>query len=206
MNAGDERWLEYLAAYADGELDAATAARVEGWLAIHPDALDILRSQEAFSPRQLDFIEAIEPPAPNADDWEECRQRIAAAVLHPTMLPPAPPPLPSAHSPVSWRTLGGCVAMFAAAILVAVAWPTIPPALEIPTYAVADDVDILSLRDQDAEMVLVGVTPEIQMPLWASSDDVVFDWVEPDPQGHLPVFQAGPNAGPMVVMPMLVER
>ena len=44
MNAPDRlpqhRWPHLLAAYADGELDAAGRARVEAWLAAHPEICD----------------------------------------------------------------------------------------------------------------------------------------------------------------------
>ena len=72
MNAPDRlperRWPRLLAAYADGELDAAGRARVEAWLAANPDARADLEAQRRLGPRgplwEASAAPQSGPPAP----------------------------------------------------------------------------------------------------------------------------------------------
>src|SRR5947199_9164645 len=67
---------ELLAAYADGELDPETRARVERWLAEHPEARDQLRAQRDLSPENWHLWQNAEPPAPSEDTWAAVRQSV----------------------------------------------------------------------------------------------------------------------------------
>jgi hypothetical protein len=118
---------ELLAAYADGELDAAGRASVERWLADHPEALSELRAQRELSPANAGLWERAEPPEPAEGTWQAVRRGIADA------LDPARPDWPARPR---WRNaawvLGGIVA---AGIAAAVAWVVLvpdPPAPRTP--------------------------------------------------------------------------
>jgi anti-sigma factor RsiW len=52
---------ELLAAYIDGELDPATAARVEAWLLTDPHACELLDEQYLLSPSHREFWRAVTP-------------------------------------------------------------------------------------------------------------------------------------------------
>ena len=110
---------ELLAAYADGELDAEGRARVERWLADHPDALPELHAQRELSPANAGLWERAEAPEPSASAWEAVRRGIAEALN---------PARPSSPTRVRWRdaawVLGGVVA---AGIAAAVGWVLLTP-------------------------------------------------------------------------------
>lgn len=73
--------IELLAAYVDGELTAPDRARVERWLAENPDALDTLEGQEALSPGNAEFWEAVRPPTPSAARWRTVSVGVSASTV-----------------------------------------------------------------------------------------------------------------------------
>lgn len=66
-----------LAAYTDGELDPITRQALEQWLATCPQAVEILRDQEQFSPGNSEFWLQVAPPEPSAADWQRLMQALA---------------------------------------------------------------------------------------------------------------------------------
>jgi hypothetical protein len=85
-----------LAAYADGELDTASRQALEQWLACCPDAEEVLRDQQRFSPGNVEFWSQVAVPEPSAAAWYRvlrtladrlgCRPEFSAAAgtnLHP---------------------------------------------------------------------------------------------------------------------------
>jgi len=193
---------EWLAAYADGELGHADALRVERWIASHPEARELLRVQEAFAGPA--FRELVQIPVPEDDAFDRVRDRIAAAVVH--VRPPR-------RFPWAIAFLGLATA---AGLLIALnlrpAVPGVPgprAVVEVtpePPYEVAsdDDVEIVSMFDRDAPMLIVGRHPiALRAPAWASGSDVVLEWAEPDAQGYFSDMAgaAGTRSVPMVLMP-----
>src|SRR4051794_27452677 len=81
---------ELLAAYADGELDAAGRARVEAWLAEHPQARAELETQRRLSGRNRKLWHASAGPAPSEASWSRLFHRVHGAVHDPAR--PAEPP------------------------------------------------------------------------------------------------------------------
>jgi hypothetical protein len=72
----DKFSVELLAAYADGELDAAGCAMVKAWLADHPEACDALRTQRELSATNTVLWQAAEPREPSGEAWALVRQNI----------------------------------------------------------------------------------------------------------------------------------
>jgi anti-sigma factor RsiW len=121
---------ELLAAYADGELDPVTRARVERWLAAHPGAREELRAQRRLSPGNVRLWEQIEPPAPPEDTWTAVRRAVEEAVL--------PARVATARfRPGRWRRVGLWVAggLAASAAAASVGWWLATPAAPRPSPA-----------------------------------------------------------------------
>src|SRR5438105_3603459 len=156
----DRPFPELLAAYADGELDAAGRARVEAWLAEHPEAKADLDAQRALSRKNARFWQASAPPAPGEKSWSRLLARVHYAIYH----RPASPAVRPARV-VTFRR-AAALAGLAAAVWVAlglfrpgdrvVVRPT--PADDEPAWVVAaaTDVDIESIQEADTDLLLVG--------------------------------------------------
>jgi anti-sigma factor RsiW len=202
MNAPDRPprhlWTRLLAAYADGELDAATRARVEDWLAANPDARADLDAQCRLGPRgPLWKASAAPDPGPAAWDAVLARVRREVGVHRPTA------------SRRSWAR-GLMVALPAAAAVLAAVHLSRPPAPTRPApeapwpVTAEDDVEILSLQEADAGLLVVGAPPLVGRLTLASAADVNLIGVEADDDGTLPHAQWPDGAGdaPMVVAPL----
>src|SRR5262245_35162523 len=85
----DRPFPELLAAYADGELDAAGRARVEAWLAEHPDALVELENQRKLSRTNTELWQSSAPASPGERSWARMIVRVHTALTH---RPAAPEP------------------------------------------------------------------------------------------------------------------
>jgi anti-sigma factor RsiW len=83
-------WPDVLAAYADGELDDATRAAVERWLAAHPRARGCVDAQREFSPENWRLWCAAQPPRPCPGTWDAVRDGITAGLALPRLAEPAP--------------------------------------------------------------------------------------------------------------------
>ena len=70
-------WPDVLAAYADGELDAAGRAEVERWLAEHPGARADLAAQRELSPDNWRLWQQVEAPLPAEHAWMSVRNAVA---------------------------------------------------------------------------------------------------------------------------------
>src|SRR5262249_58779212 len=71
---------ELLAAYADGELDAAGRARVEAWLAEHPEARAELENQRKLSRSNSKLWHASGPQSPGERSWSRLFRRVHMAL------------------------------------------------------------------------------------------------------------------------------
>jgi anti-sigma factor RsiW len=191
---------ELLAAYVDGELDEAARARIETWLAAHPEV-----QAEVEAQRQLIRLwhEAV-PPEPTAGQWQAALARLEAAL---TKAEPA-----SART----KTGGGrspwvAAASLAAAVLLGGTWyavreasrptpsgpegPLARPHIETLPVLSPDEVEIISVDAADSGLLVVG-EPPVQGPLiLASASDI--DLTDAPDMGSI---TEDPNA-PMILAP-----
>jgi hypothetical protein len=185
-----------LAAYADGELGPFDRARVEDWLADHPEARDVLEDQSSLAPGS-DVWPALGPPEPSDAEWTACLHRIEAGVRLPTIR--------------RWLPWVGSLALTAtaAAVLIAVGAfdrPGPPEAPEPSAVLVAhveepflmaedEDVRIISLPEAAADLLVVGSHP-LREPLvvLAGASEVEFFGVGSDLTGRFPEVPSDPAA------------
>jgi hypothetical protein len=204
---------EKLAAWADGELSPAEAARIEAWLAEHPEAVD-----DAEAPRRLVGLfrdHAACEPSPDA--WQATLAGIHAGLSVP---PVANAPGSPARGP-RWR-VRLVVGLTAAAallggVLVASRWvvrtPTVgpPPVAERrfnwppgddndEPFAVvnAGAINVLSMHPDDADFLVLG-QPLLGTVEFVNSEEIEVVKVMPDAEeGNMPLLHKGP------MMPMIV--
>ena len=174
---------ELLAAYVDGELDGDTRARVERWLADHPDARDEVNAQRALSPTNTGFWERADPPRPSEGKWSGCLRAVEHLLAAPTASP-------------RWRagvwSVAGLAAMGAAA---AVAWVAFGPATQPPPPDERKPAELVQnlprapLPREAPLTVAASADPlaDILVLEIAGDDDVVLDRVPDFPAGWLPV-------------------
>ena len=203
---------EWLAAYADGQLDAATRQQVECWLAEHPEALGELEIQEGLSPANLDYWDSVAPAMPSGAQWNRALSHIADAVM-----PKIARPSTYRSSRVVLAIAGAAAAMFIAVLAIdrqragshrnQSAFPdetaARPAIYEIDDedlvfrVATADDVELIQLPESAAPYVVVGRHPMADVPLLlASASDLQLLNYGPDDQGNLPDIETtlGPDA------------
>jgi len=201
----DRPFPELLAAYADGELDAAGRARVEAWLADHPEAVAELENQRKLSRTNSKLWHSSAPPSPGERSWSRLFGRVRTALANP---PARPEP---ARRPPHFR-YGAAILATAAAALFAIGLfhpdepgPVVPSSPEDETILVMAepaDVDIQSIQDVDAEFLLVGQPPLTGQVVLAAAGDIQLEKVQKDTDGMVPApMAAGPNV-PMLCVPM----
>jgi anti-sigma factor RsiW len=217
-------WPDLLAAYADGELDAATRAVVERWLAAHPGACREVRDQRQLSPENWALWQQAEPPLPTEATWAKVRDAVANAVL------PAATPAPRREwnwwARNSIYFTGGVAAAVAAMLLLCVLGPVLapppkhpvpvdqklqelaeqtPPADPLAEYpvlpvATADDVDIRRVAGDTGGWLVVGELPLAGPVVLATEDDVALEEAEPHPAWPTgtPRMTTGRGDAPMI--------
>lgn len=198
---------ELLAGYADGELSGRDRARVERWLADHPEARELLEGQESLSPSNTEFWAAVRPPEPSAAQWAEVRDGIRANG-----------PRPSRRG---WIALVGAIGLMATAATLLLALPALnrplrvdphplpvvpPPGEDDEPFAMAgaDDVRIVSLPEAAAGLLVVGRHPLGDTDLvLARADEIEFHGVGSDLAGRFPEVPNDPAAddAPMIWAP-----
>jgi hypothetical protein len=209
---GHELGPELLAAYFDGELDRCASsgplkAKVEAWLAAHPEARAEL---ESFRRLRQAWAESA-PTEPESTTWKALLSRIES-------LPQAARARPgTSRGRVGW--VAALLVATAAAVLVAVSLlrpgagdPGIPnqhagpppeDMVEPLPVATAAEVEILRVGGDDTQSVVVGRLP-VDGPLeWATRKDVDLTSVRPDPRDN-----TGPRVriGTQAATPMIWSR
>jgi anti-sigma factor RsiW len=192
-----------LAAYVDGELDAAARHEVEDWLALHPEAAAGVEAQRSLLGLWQDTI----PPEPSEARWQTVFSRVAAALLLPR------------HGPMGGRRAGVWVAAMVAAAVAAVfagSWmlhrpdgplvPEVPQAageaVELLSVVSLDDIEIISIDGDDEDTLVVGEPPVRGPIVLAATGDVTLEAVQADAR-RLPGVQMKEGAiGPMLVVPL----
>ena len=115
---------EWLAGYADGELDPAGHDAVREWLAGDPAARAELAAQHAFGPVNARLWERAEPPEPSAAAWAAVRRGIEDRLN---------PAAPRASAAGRFRTAAWVVgSLAAAAVAASVAWVALLPGAKPP--------------------------------------------------------------------------
>jgi hypothetical protein len=198
----DRPFLELLAAYVDGELDAAGRARVEAWLAEHPEARAELETQQRLSRRNQRLWQASAGPSPSEASWS----RLVAHVQQALTAPPGPP---APRRPRLLRILAPLTTAAAAVLAVVFLRPLTPPAPPTPStpdevWAVAtdDDVEIVGIQGADFDRLVVGRSPLPDQIVLATANDVAFEKVTPDTDGMMPKMPPPGATVPMIVVPM----
>jgi hypothetical protein len=201
---------EWLAAYADGELDGPARRRIEAWLAERPEALAEAQDQEALGRANDDYWKAVAPPLPSKAAWDGVLANIADATL---------PERSGGRLRVASAMLAAS-GMAAAIWLVVVAVDRLQPvgpgpalvrdATEVTTanahdaddeervyqVANADDVELIQLPEAAAPLVVVGRHPMAGVPLLLASGGDMQVLNYSDSQGNFPDWEAlsGPDA------------
>jgi anti-sigma factor RsiW len=162
---------EQLAAYADGELDAASRRHCAEWLAGHPEAAAEVETWRRLS--RLWQSNAPEEPGPAV--WAATLDRIEKSL-------PAGPPAPArpGRKLYLWASLLTAAAAAALAIsLSARLFQSVPDVAADPDdeqpYPVAEahEVAILSMDAKDADALVVGESP-VHGPLaFADFEDII---------------------------------
>lgn len=152
---------ERLAAYCDGEMDdAGERARLEAYLAAHPEAqaeVDALR-------RLKKLWDDTAPPLPSPATWRQVEARLND--------PPRRPARPAMPRPLVVAAVAACVA--AVWLLSALLRPVAPTAAQGPVLPVAqsDDVEIVHIEGDDLESIVVGRLPLEGILELAESGDI----------------------------------
>lgn len=200
-----------LAAYFDGELPESDAERVAVWLRDHPE---VTADAEADA-RLLRLWERTAAPEPSPESWTALFQRIAAVT------PPSPLRFRRA-SRLAWMPFA--LLAVAAALLVAVTVGLMfrpkeraPGPIDVPSpivrnqdpspdeafpVATSDDVEIISMDDNDHRALVVGAPPvRAALPL-LEAGEVTMDKIERDDDGMEPHYSGDEAKTPMIVAPL----
>jgi hypothetical protein len=210
-NNHDRPFPELLAAYADGELDAVGRARVEEWLAAHPEAQSELEGQLRLSPRNRRLWRASAPPKPSEASWAGVFGKVQDALD----APPQPAPVSAARRRSRFRyAFAAAATVIAASIALFMARPEPGPIgpsdqpvpADVFAVAAAADVDILSIDDRDSGVLVVGVPPLTGTVVLAGHGDVDLKHIDKASDGMLPKAQMNDvNVAPMIVAPIATK-
>lgn len=222
---------EWLAAYADGELDVVAAGRVERWLAEHPEAVELLEGQRWLSPQHDDGAMHGAIPWPSETQWHATLQQI-----HQRLQPRNAPSrgIGSGRSRLIWAACIGLVgllcgwAFWSLPLRLPQVGPTeapsqfierrgtLPPAngpetvpmpAEPLSIASADDVEIVSISAEAQQALVVGRLPLTEALSLASASEVTFLRVDPEEFSPLTTStSATPSSpSPMILWPSRLE-
>jgi hypothetical protein len=203
----EPRYPELLAAFADGELDAVTRARVEKWLETNPAARSALETQQRLSRRNRKLWWTTSAPNPSEAEWDRVLNNIHDALEIPVRPTPAQP------LRRRWRLRYLVPAISAAVAIVYLIIPGSGPVLiesagpagteESLVLATDADIDIVSIDDRDALAILIGRRPLSGPVVLAGVGDVELKNLQKAEDGMLPKVQMN-EAGfaPMIIAPI----
>lgn len=192
---------EQLAAYVDGELEAAGRRQVEQWLAGQAEAAADVEAQR----RLLALWRKLPLREPAEADWAATLGRIQAACVTPTR--------PAVRQRLAW--IGVALTALAATLALALFRDSprrpgtrvqpqlvVVPAVERLPVATATEVEIISMDAADAALLVIGEPPVNEPLVLAAPGEIKLDKMEPDEDGMVPHFadSQGPDA-PMIVVP-----
>ncbi len=190
--------IEYFAAFLDGELSTDDWARVQDWLANHPE-------DAALVDAHRDLVRCWRetgPAEPSERAWREVFARIERRGLK----------IEDRGSRTKdfsrgrWIRIGLLGGVAAAALILALVVPgrdqedKTPSDIEELAILSAEDVDLISMEENDTRLLVVG-NPPVQEPLvLVATGDVTLDSIEPDEDGFVPQARMNPgsSAAPMI--------
>jgi hypothetical protein len=187
---------EWLAAYADGEMDrnavlAPLKQQVEEWLAEHPEGLADIEEQR----RLQDLLQQTAPPDPEPAVWAAARAR----------LQDAPRELARRRSAWSWGRLASIVAVTAAGLWLASAPTALNPSREFPgeedaplSVATAEEIVILSIEGDSIDALVVGEAPVLGALELLQAGEMRVTHVEPNVPRDARIAVADAPALPMI--------
>jgi anti-sigma factor RsiW len=192
---------EQLAAYVDGELEAASRRQVEQWLATHPEAAAEVEAQR----RLLALWRKLPACEPAEVEWAATLTRILAACETPAR--------PVVGQRLAW-TAAALTALAATVALALLGGPSrrsethprpqlvVVPAVEPLPVTTSAAVEIISMDAADASLLVIGQPPVNEPLVLAAAGEIQLDKLEPDEDGMVPLFAdaPGPDA-PMIVVP-----
>ena len=164
--------IEELTAFLDGELGPDDWTRVQDWLANHPEDATLVEDHRNL----LRFWRETTPADPSEKAWGEVFARIEAGTRQ-----------AGAHVRTSLRRgrrirVGLLGAAAAAAVILAIVapWRERDNGVDLAGFPIvtADDVDLVSMEGNDAELLVVG-NPPVQEPMeLVASGDVTLIRIE----------------------------
>jgi hypothetical protein len=167
--------IEELAAFLDGELAPDDWTRVQDWLANHPQDAGLMEDHRNF----LRFWQESAPAEPSEKAWGNVFARIEAG---------------SHQAGANLRTalrrgrrirVGLLGAAAAAAVILAIVAPWREPSdkFDLDGFPIvnADDVDLVSMEGNDAQLLVVGNPPEEEPLVLVATGDVTLVRMERSP-------------------------
>ncbi len=185
---------ELLAAYADGELPPALEARVARWLAAHPEALRTADDQAGLSPANEFLMDELAVPMPTPREWAACQAGIREELAKPRR---------------DWNFRPFLAGFTVAAGLLLVMWAGTsdrdfqPLAVilsadaedgEMLVLAGRDDIEILSMPEAAAPLLLVGQLPWNEDLVLARAHELEYIGVGSDADGRFPDVPRDPTS------------
>lgn len=185
---------ELLAAYADGELPPDLSERVARWLAADPEALRMGDEQAGLSPANEFLMDELAVPMPTPREWAACQAGIRGELAKPRR----------DYWAVVHIAAGLAVAVVLAAVwLGAINHRLAPLALLLPaeesddeTFVLASpgDVEILSMHEEAAPLLVVGDVPWDENLILAKAHELEYIGVGSDADGRFPAVPTDPTA------------
>jgi ferric-dicitrate binding protein FerR (iron transport regulator) len=191
--------IEYFAAFLDGELSTDDWARVQDWLANHPEDAALVEAQRNL----LRCWQETAPAEPSERAWREVFARIERRGLKIEDRGSRTKDLSRGR----WIRIGLLGGVAAAALILALVIPgrdqedKTPSDIEELAILSAEDVDLISMEENDTRLLVVG-NPPVQEPLvLVATGDVTLDSIEPDEDGFVPQARMNPgsSAAPMII-------
>lgn len=201
MTAPDELPpIELLAALADGELSADDRRRAEELVSARPEVRDELDAQAAFA-RRAPFWKRVAVAEPSAAQYDGVLRRIRHGLSRAE---------PARANRRAWAVSAAAIAAALMLTLAGWTWTGSARSPKISTdsaWPVAEfnDVDVVSLLDADADLIVTGRLPLGPRPLdLAEVGDVIVEAIRPETPAGGPTqveTVTGPKT-PMIVVPL----
>ncbi len=184
---------ELLAAYADGELPPGMEERVARWLADHPEALRTADDQAGLSPTNEFLMDELAVPMPTPREWAACQAGIREELAKPRRDWGFKPFV------VGYAAAAGLyLALFIGSLIqrppLAVVMPDDEQDGEMLVLAGRDDIEILSMPEAAAPLLLVGQLPWDEDLVLARAHELEYIGVGSDADGHFPDVPRDPTS------------